>query len=119
MNSSLKLPADSCAGSNPCACAGQPELTFPEPASQSTEVCCGPPPGPPTSPYERPGYKLFSYVEKFIDTPAGQVPIVKTRLERPDHWGTLGARLGGTRDFYRTAPKERLSHRPAPWCVCM
>ena len=48
------------------------------------EVCCGPPPGPASSPFERPGYRLCGFVEGFKETPMGSVPRIKTRLEKSD-----------------------------------
>ena len=48
------------------------------------DVCCGSAPGPQSSPHEKPGYKLLNFVEKFIDTPIGPVPKVKTHWERRD-----------------------------------
>jgi len=68
------------------------------------QVCCGSPPGPPSSLHEKPGYRLLNFVDDFIDTPVGAVPRVKTRLERSDRWGTVGARLGIKRDQYKIAP---------------
>ncbi len=68
------------------------------------EVCCGLPPGPQSSPHEKPGYRLLDFVDTFIDTPIGPVPRVKTRLERSDRVGTLTARLGIKRDQYKIAP---------------
>lgn len=66
--------------------------------------CCGPPPGPPSSPDERPGYRLCTFVERFLDTPVGMVPQVKTHLEAVDRLGAVRARLGIARDRYRIAP---------------
>ena len=66
--------------------------------------CCGPPAGPPSSPYERPGYRICHYVEKFIDTPAGTVPVVKTKWNQWDRWGAGGVRLGIRRDDYKVSP---------------
>ena len=70
----------------------------------SDEVCCGSAPGPQSSPYEKPGYKLLHFVEVFIDTPIGPVPRVKTQLERTDFLSTISARLGIERDQYKIAP---------------
>ena len=70
----------------------------------SDEVCCGSAPGPQSSPYEKPGYKLLHFVEVFIDTPIGPVPRVKTQLKRTDFLSTISARLGIERDQYKIAP---------------
>ncbi len=68
------------------------------------EPCCGPPAGPPSNPFERPGYTLCGFVEGFVHTPAGPVPKIKTRLERSDRLGTLSVRLGYGRSNYKVAP---------------
>ena len=95
---------DCCSGSD---CGGLPEVpnrTQPFIADiPSDEVCCGPAPGPQSSPYEKPGYDLLHFVEEFIDTPGGPVPKVKTHLERTDILGTIIARLGIGRDQYKIA----------------
>jgi hypothetical protein len=69
-----------------------------------SEVCCGSPPGPQSSPLDKPGYKLLNFVAGFIETPCGPVPRVKTKLESSDHVGSLIARLGIKRDQYKIAP---------------
>ena len=66
--------------------------------------CCGPKPGPPSSPFERPGYRLRHFVDDFVATPIGQVPRVETDLKAEDFLGTLRARGGISRDRYRVAP---------------
>ena len=72
--------------------------------SAQMEVCCGAPPGAPSSPLEKPGYRLLNFVEDFLQTPVGPVPRVKTKLESSDFLGTLTARLGLKRDQYKIAP---------------
>lgn len=66
--------------------------------------CCGPKPGPPSSPHEKPGYSVSHFVDDFIETPIGAVPRVKTSLKFQDFVGTFRARLGISRDRYRVAP---------------
>ena len=68
------------------------------------EACCGPSPGPASSPFERPGYSLCRFVDGFIDTAVGSVPRVKTDLEGPDHLITILARSGILRNRYTIAP---------------
>ena len=68
------------------------------------EPCCGPPPGPASSPFEKPGYRLCGFVEGFTDTPAGSVPRTKTKLEISDLLGTIKVRLGINRSQYKVAP---------------
>ena len=72
--------------------------------AQQNEVCCGSPPGPESSRYEKPGYALLDFVEAFVQTPAGPVPRVKTALRWRDHVGTIKARLGINRAQYKIAP---------------
>ena len=68
------------------------------------EVCCGTPPGPASSRFERPGYLLCHFVAEFIDTPRGPVPRLKTRLNHKDHLGTIAARWAINRQEYKVAP---------------
>ncbi|MGD9079251.1 MAG: mercury methylation corrinoid protein HgcA [Desulfobacterales bacterium] len=72
--------------------------------SQLDEVCCGTPPGPPSSQFEKPGFALLDFVEEFIQTPAGPVPRIKTTPQWPDYAGTIRARLGIKRSEYKIAP---------------
>jgi hypothetical protein len=71
---------------------------------QQDEVCCGPPPGPQSSPFEKPGFALLDFVKEFVQTPAGPVPQVKTSLQWSDYAGTIRARLGINRNQYKIAP---------------
>ena len=71
---------------------------------QQDEVCCGSPPEPQSSRFEKPGFALLDFVEEFVQTPAGPVPRVKTALQWPDYAGTVRARLGINRDQYKIAP---------------
>jgi hypothetical protein len=68
------------------------------------EVCCGSPPGPASSPHEKPGYALLDFVATFVQTPAGPVPLIRTDLRWRDHVGRLRARLGINRAQYKVAP---------------
>ena len=71
---------------------------------QQDEVCCGAPPRPPSSQFEKPGFALLDFVEEFVQTPAGPVPRIKTILQRSDYSGTIRARLGINRNEYKIAP---------------
>ena len=71
---------------------------------QPTEVCCGSPPGPESSRFEKPGFALLDFVADFAQTPAGPVPRVKTTLKWPDYTGTVKVRMGIKRDQYKIAP---------------
>jgi hypothetical protein len=66
--------------------------------------CCGPKPGPPSSPFDKPGYRMWHFVADFVETPAGVIPKIETTLKLRDLAGTVRARLGISRDRYRVAP---------------
>jgi hypothetical protein len=68
------------------------------------EACCGASPGPASSPFEKPGYTLCSFVDGFIDTAEGRVPRVRTGLKGPDRLITILARTGILRNSYKIAP---------------
>ena len=98
-----------CETTHESPCCDSPSLKmFPihrePPTAESNVPCCGPPPGPPSSSFERPGFTLCPFVESFIDTPAGPVPRVKTKLSPEDRSGTLSVRLGVGRNNYKVAP---------------
>jgi len=97
---------DSCCDNNnsPCDCNTD---KVPEPlvmAPVDDQACCGSPSGAPSGPSERPGYALWHFVEGFLNTPAGEVPRVKTEMSRSDLLGTISARTGINRHNYRIAP---------------
>ena len=71
---------------------------------QDAAPCCGGQAPEPGSLYEKPGYRLWGFVADFVQTPAGMVPRVFSRLDRDDRIGTVLARLGIGRDSYRVAP---------------
>jgi len=83
-------------------------------ATAADEPCCGPPPGPPSSPYERPGFTMCRFVEGFVDAPVGPIPRITTRLNLVDHLGTVRARIGFQRDRYRVAPGLYCVGNPGP-----
>jgi hypothetical protein len=66
--------------------------------------CCGGTDQPQSATHERPGYKLCPWVEDFIDTPAGIVPSVKTRLTLEEKAVTAAVRCGIGRHQYAVAP---------------
>ena len=88
----------------PCANEGLTEMLPIYKEAPVDDVCCGPPPGPASSPFERPGYDLCSFVEGFIDTAAGSVPKIKPKPEISDILGTIKVRLGINRSQYKVAP---------------
>jgi CO dehydrogenase/acetyl-CoA synthase delta subunit len=73
-------------------------------AAADDAPCCGPPAGPPSSVFEKPGFRLCDFVGGFIKTAAGAVPRIKTGLTRSDHWGALCVRMGIGRNDYKVAP---------------
>ena len=105
MGDLIQSQKEGCAGDESCCPAekqlgGRPLSIAPA----SDEVCCGSPPGPQSSPYEKPGYALLNFVDSFIDAPIGPVPRIKTRLGPGDVIGTIGVRLGVKRNQYTIAP---------------
>ncbi|MBW2514785.1 MAG: hypothetical protein JRE21_09490, partial [Deltaproteobacteria bacterium] len=55
----------------PCANGGLTEMLPIDREAPADEPCCGPPQGPASSSFEKPGYRLCGFVEGFMDTPAG------------------------------------------------
>ena len=54
--------------------------------------------------YEKAGYKLCSYVDKFITVENNTIPIVKHNLEKEDLLSSFYVRLGVNRNNYKVAP---------------
>jgi hypothetical protein len=87
-----------------CSTPLQP-LTLPMAGvTDDTAPCCGPKPGPPSSPFEKPGYRMWHFVSDFVETPVGTIPKIDTSLKIHDLAGSIRARLGISRDRYRVAP---------------
>ncbi|MEE4112529.1 MAG: mercury methylation corrinoid protein HgcA [Desulfobacteraceae bacterium] len=90
-----------------CSCQGTPSAglkpDFPV-FGQDAGPCCGGQAPVSDSPYEKPGYRRWGFVADFMQTPAGAVPRVHSRLDRDDRMGTVLARLGIGRDTYSIAP---------------
>jgi len=63
---------------------------------------------------ERPGYRLWHFVDGFLETGSGPVPRVKTRLEGADRLGAISVRLGGVRETYRVSPGLYAAGNPGP-----
>ncbi len=102
----LKQSQNECCSGDETCCATEKQSGL-QPfnmAPASDAVCCGSPPGPQSSPYEKPGYEMQSFVDSFFDTPIGSVPRIKASLERSDVRGTISARLGIKGDPYKIAP---------------
>ena len=108
----------------PCACSdGQPETNpgpapmemlpmFNGPVEDADEPCCGPPAGPPSSTDEKPGYAIRNFVQEFMTTPIGLVPVVKARHDFSDRLGTLQVRVGFRRNDYKVAPGLYAAGKP-------
>lgn len=58
----------------------------------------------PLDSYTKPGYIIAHFVEKFISTDAGQIPVVSRKLSLKDRVSTLWARAGFTRNNYKIVP---------------
>lgn len=113
------------AGETPCCCAPAPAEPAPSCCAPSDPKaatdCCGAnsrassccSPDAPALP-EIAGYRRWRFVTGFLETPAGPVPVVKTRLERPDRLGAALVRLGVGRGDYRVAPGLYAVGAPGP-----
>jgi len=58
----------------------------------------------PMADHEKPGFKLSSYVNKFIKTDVGVIPIIKSKLGKDDLFSTFYVRCGINRYKYTVAP---------------
>ena len=65
---------------------------------------CSAEPSNPMADYEEPGYKLCSYVDKFIKTNAGLIPVIKPKLGKDDLFSSFYVRSGINRYKYTVAP---------------
>jgi len=58
----------------------------------------------PMAEYEKPGFNLCPYVDRFIKTNAGLIPIIKPELGKDDLFSTFYVRCGINRHSYTVAP---------------
>ncbi|MCG6909155.1 MAG: hypothetical protein LJE94_03405 [Deltaproteobacteria bacterium] len=58
----------------------------------------------PMALYEQPGYKLMHYVEGFVETEVGPVPLIKTYWEKADYLANGLVRCGVNRYNYKLVP---------------
>jgi hypothetical protein len=72
--------------------------------SDKTEVCCGPPAGPRSDTYEKAGYRICRFVERFAITESGTIPIVATQLDARDYLWAFLVRIGIGRNNYKISP---------------
>lgn len=67
-------------------------------------LSCSTQPLDPKAVYEKPGYKLCSYVDRFIKTDTGFIPIIKSELGKDDLFSTFYVRCGIKRYKYTVTP---------------
>jgi hypothetical protein len=70
----------------------------------ATVSCCSNEKDNSLAAHEKPGYSLRSYVERFIDTKIGPVPVIKKRLGSNDLFSTFYVRCGIRRYKYKVSP---------------
>ena len=58
----------------------------------------------PLDEYRKPGYALCGFVEGFLETEAGQVPRIKTVMDRRDVANAVLVRIGVNRNNYKVSP---------------
>ncbi len=85
---------------------------FPIYQPESEASCCGTTMAPPSADHERPGYKVCSFVDDFVDSGVGKVPRVATGLNWRDRVGTVRARMGLWRNDYLIAPGLYCTGKP-------
>ena len=69
-----------------------------------TVSCCSTENDDGRAAYEKPGYSLRSYVERFIETKIGLVPVIKAQLGKDDLFSTFYVRCGIRRHRYTVSP---------------
>jgi len=74
------------------------------PAMQMPGSAFGPEDTRPLAAHDRPGYVLCRYVDHFIDTGAGPVPVVRREPDRGDRLSTIAVRCGIRRHRYMVSP---------------
>lgn len=74
------------------------------PSMDTPVPLCSPADADSAAGYSRPGYKLCNFVEEFISTDAGAVPVIKTSLDKGDLFSTFYVRLGINRYRYLVSP---------------
>ena len=71
---------------------------------EKADLSCSTQPLDPKAVYEKPGYKLCSYVDRFIKTDSGFIPVIKSKLEKDDLFSTFYVRCGINRYKYTVTP---------------
>ncbi len=86
-----------------CDCSDSAPV-FPMAGSDQHAPCCESSAESNVKAFEKPGYRLWPFVEDFKQTAIGPVPRVKTWLEDEDKIGTLKARMNVGRAGYQICP---------------
>ncbi len=82
----------------PCCAPKEPSNSCcPEPETAS--ACC-----PPKQDRNKAGYSLEAFVAGWQETSVGDVPVIKRKLSRADHYGRWAMRWGIGRDHYLITP---------------
>ncbi|MFN2437369.1 MAG: mercury methylation corrinoid protein HgcA, partial [Desulfotignum sp.] len=74
------------------------------PAMQMSGLSCASENTRPLAAREKPGYSLCRYVDHFIDTGAGPVPVIRRKQDRGDRLSTIAVRCGIRRHRYMVSP---------------
>jgi ribosomal protein S28E/S33 len=74
------------------------------PAMNMPDSACGSESTSPVAAYDKPGYALCRYVDHFIDTGAGPVPVIRSDLDKWDRLSTIAVRCGIRRHKYLVSP---------------
>ncbi|MDZ7667693.1 MAG: mercury methylation corrinoid protein HgcA [Desulfotignum sp.] len=74
------------------------------PAMQMSGLSCASENTRPLGAHEKPGYYLCRYVDHFIDTGAGPVPVIRREPDRGDRLSTIAVRCGIRRHRYMVSP---------------
>jgi hypothetical protein len=105
---------DCCTPAAPTVCEKKSPF-IPLPAAEQKDIpCCGPPVAKASGLYEKPGYSICRFVRDFVETPAGPVPVIHTRLTGLDRLGTARTRLGIYRNAYKVSPGIYSTGSPGP-----
>ncbi|MFU8768691.1 MAG: mercury methylation corrinoid protein HgcA [Desulfotignum sp.] len=74
------------------------------PAMNMPGLSCAPEDTRLLAAYERPGYDLCRYVDHFMETAAGPVPVIRPDLDNRDRLSTIAVRCGIRRHRYLVSP---------------
>jgi hypothetical protein len=74
------------------------------PAMNMPGLSCAPEDTRLLAAYEKPGYDLCGYVDHFVETDAGPVPVIRPDLDKRDRLSTIAVRCGIRRHRYLVSP---------------